>query len=122
MPIRKFSFDKIKNYFFKSSSEKAYDNIIIKTMSTSETPGYKWLNFFKTEIHEEISHLLGAGPTVKDVLTLAYQNRHHKPFTYRRVKLTRMDEVECFDVEVEGEWLNDEDNGYMGVQTALRHI
>ena len=90
-------------------------------MSTSETPGYKWLNFFKLEYHRHLSPLLGPGPTVKQVMEAAYFNMLYEPFTNYKVKLTRMDEVQTFDVEVGGEWSNIED-GYMDAQTALRHI
>ena len=119
MPFRKFFFDKIK-FFHKSTSEKTY-NIITRAMSTSETPGYSWLNFFKLEYHRHLAPLLGPGPTVKQVMEVAYFNIRYEPFTSHQVKLIRMDEVQTFDVEIEGEWPIDE-NGYMNAQTALRHI
>jgi hypothetical protein len=128
MPIRKLSFDKIKKYFFKPSSEKNY-NIKLEKMATSETPGYKWLLFFKSECYSEIASLIGAGPTVKDVVDLFWCNRHHNPLTDKIIKITRMDEIRCFDIEIEDENDNnwgDENNNYNNIelknQEKLRFI
>lgn len=123
MSNRKFSFESVEKFFFKSPSRKEY-NIMILAMSTPETPGYKWLSFFKPEYHEEIAPLLGGGPTVRDVVALAYQNRRSEPLINYKLKIVRYDDQQCFDVERES---GDEDvwsevNGYMGVKKILRHI
>src|SRR5271155_253054 len=84
IPIRNFSFDKIKNYFYKSQPEKEY-NKIIQAMATPETPGYKWLLFFKPECYRKITLLIGASPTVKEVVEVFWLNRHHDHLTKKEL-------------------------------------
>jgi hypothetical protein len=73
MPIRKSSFDKIQTLIFKKVKKNIYNNMTL-SLATHETPGFKYLLFFKNEKHSEIAQLLKAGPTVYDVVTLAFQN------------------------------------------------
>ncbi|CAG8759298.1 6991_t:CDS:2 [Cetraspora pellucida] len=43
-------------------------------MASSNTPGYKYLKFFKPEHHIEIAGLLKERPILKDIITLVLQN------------------------------------------------
>ena len=99
----------IKKLFFKSIKDKTFDKIIFK-MASSNTPGYKYLKFFKPDFHTEIANILKDRPTLKDVITLVLQNpeREKEILTIHKVKAVRYDEVKVFDFENEA----DNENGW----------
>ncbi|CAG8590324.1 15025_t:CDS:1, partial [Racocetra persica] len=81
---------------------KTFDQIVFK-MASSNTPGFKYLKFFKPDFHTEIADLLKERPTLKDVITLVLQNpnREKEILTEAKVKAIRFDAGEMFDFENE---------------------
>ncbi|CAG8810479.1 26778_t:CDS:1, partial [Racocetra persica] len=81
---------------------KSFDKIVFM-MASSNTPGYKYLKFFKSEHHTEIAGLLKERPVLKDVITLVFQNsdREQEILTKNKVKAVRFDDSQMFDFENE---------------------
>ncbi|CAG8742615.1 16609_t:CDS:1, partial [Cetraspora pellucida] len=81
---------------------KTFDKTVFK-MASSNTPGFKYLKFFKPEFHTEIAGLLKERPTLKDVITLVLQNpdREQEILTEYKVKAIRFNDSQTFDFENE---------------------
>ncbi|CAG8534072.1 368_t:CDS:2, partial [Racocetra fulgida] len=94
----------IKKLFFKPIKDKSFEKVILK-MASSNTPGFKYLKFFKPEYHTEIAELLQERPTLKDVITLVLQNpeRESDILTNCKIKAIRFDDSQMFDFESEAD-------------------
>ncbi|CAG8793061.1 26652_t:CDS:2, partial [Dentiscutata erythropus] len=80
-------------------------------MASSNTPGFKYLKFFKPDFHTEIASILKDEPMLKDVITLVLQNpeREREILTIHKVKVIRYNEIKVFNFENEA----DNKNGWL---------
>ncbi|CAG8811345.1 20761_t:CDS:1, partial [Dentiscutata erythropus] len=65
-------------------------------MASSNTPGFKYLKFFKPDFYTKIAGLLKEGSTLKDVITLVLQNPEQEKeiLTEFKVKAMKNDEIQ----------------------------
>ncbi|CAG8639162.1 23344_t:CDS:1, partial [Racocetra persica] len=70
-------------------------------IASSNTPGFKYLKFFKPEYHTKIAEILKEDPILKDVITLILQNSEQKQeiLTEFKVKAIRNNKIRVFDFE-----------------------
>jgi hypothetical protein len=99
MPIRKLSFDKIKNIFNFKAIKLEKLNKMSSSLAEPETLGFSYLNVFDEEYHEPIAEILKQSPKVQDVVSFVLQN-DRKYLYQQKIKPIRLDEVELFNIEV----------------------